>query len=52
MLRCPLTLLLLTRVSGEEVGPVEEGECEEGARETNSGEDVDLLGSKLIIFHP
>ena len=39
-------------VSSEEVGPVEEGEGEEGARETNSGEDVDLLGSKLVILHP
>ena len=45
-------LLLLARVPGEEVGPVEEAEREEGSRETNSGENVNLLGSKLIILYP
>ena len=52
MISRPLALLLLARVSGEEVGPVKEGEGEEGAGETNSGEDVNLLGGKLVILHP
>ena len=45
-------LLLLARVPRKEVGPVEEAEREEGSRETNSGENVNLLSSKLVILYP
>ena len=44
--------LLLARVPSQEVGPVEEAECEEGGRETHSGENVYLLGSKLVVLDP
>ena len=44
--------LLLARVPGQEVGPVEEAEREEGGRETHSGENVYLLGSKLVVLDP
>ena len=45
-------ILLLDLLLIEEVGPVAEGEEEEGGGEADPGQNIYLLGSKLVILQP
>ena len=49
---CRYLLLPLPLLPGEKVGPVEEVEDGKDAGEENSGEDVNLFGSKLEVGEP
>ena len=45
-------MILLDLLLVEEVGPVADGEEEEGGGEADPGQDIYFLGSKLVILKP
>ena len=44
-------LFFLSRITCEEIAPIDEAKCEKRCREANPRQDVNLLGGKLVVLH-